>query len=396
MLCFFERRDFRSIGQALGSSEDAARMRVKRALDKLHTLLTHRGVTLSAAALGTALATEAVTAAPAGLAASVAATALASAAASGATLTATKAIAVTTLRKVLLGTTLVAIIGTGIYQTAKASYARSALERARQQQAPLVGQVEQLTRERDVLATSLASARQDNERLSRSSAELLRLRGELARLQTSAASGSDAASGSHSTKLPEWLEMHQRAKKNLLDASKLLMIKQRLHLSPEQEAKIEENFNRRKQERDGTNYPRYEAELNALLTPEQQEQYNQLRQERSPLRQERSRPSDGYTAISDTAFEVTLLGGVLGLSQEQQDQSFNALVECRQAYQQSLATQQADARAKDLPVKPSSEESLLRGKVEALKGVLTPEQFPIYQTYIDRLLKSEKAHAAGL
>src|SRR5205807_70741 len=80
MLCFFERRDFRSIGQALGSSEDAARMRVTRALDKLHTLLSHRGVTLSAAALGTALATEAVTAAPAGLGGSVAGAALASAA----------------------------------------------------------------------------------------------------------------------------------------------------------------------------------------------------------------------------------------------------------------------------------------------------------------------------
>ena len=63
ILRFFERRDFRSIGTALGSNEDAARMRVTRALDKLHILLKHRGVTLSAAALGAALATEAATAA---------------------------------------------------------------------------------------------------------------------------------------------------------------------------------------------------------------------------------------------------------------------------------------------------------------------------------------------
>src|SRR5664279_2280215 len=83
LLRFFEQKDFRSVGNALGSSEEAARKRVDRALEKLHVLLRHRGATLSAAALGTALATEAVTAAPAGLAGSVAATALASAAAGG-------------------------------------------------------------------------------------------------------------------------------------------------------------------------------------------------------------------------------------------------------------------------------------------------------------------------
>ena len=83
LLRFFERKDFRGVGEALGSSDDAARKRVDRALEKLHVLLKHRGATLSAAALGTALATEAVTAAPVGLAGSVAGTALASAAAGG-------------------------------------------------------------------------------------------------------------------------------------------------------------------------------------------------------------------------------------------------------------------------------------------------------------------------
>src|ERR1039457_1767253 len=61
LLRFFEQRDFCTLGEALGSNEDAARMRVNRALEKLHSLLTRRGVTLSAAALGTALAGEAVT-----------------------------------------------------------------------------------------------------------------------------------------------------------------------------------------------------------------------------------------------------------------------------------------------------------------------------------------------
>ena len=58
ILRFFERLDFRAIGKALGSNEDAARMRVSRALDKLQVLLKHRGISSSAVALGTALAAE--------------------------------------------------------------------------------------------------------------------------------------------------------------------------------------------------------------------------------------------------------------------------------------------------------------------------------------------------
>jgi RNA polymerase sigma factor (sigma-70 family) len=79
LLRFFEQRDFRAIGHALGSNEDAARKRVTRAVEKLHGLLKVRGVSLSAAALGTVLATGTITAAPAGLAASLAGTALAGA-----------------------------------------------------------------------------------------------------------------------------------------------------------------------------------------------------------------------------------------------------------------------------------------------------------------------------
>ncbi len=101
LLRFYERLDLRSIGEALGSSENAAQKRVSRALDQLHSILTHRGVTLSAAALSAILAGEAVTAAPAGLAASVVSTALAGAAAgAGVSVTLAK---FTTLTKLKLG-----------------------------------------------------------------------------------------------------------------------------------------------------------------------------------------------------------------------------------------------------------------------------------------------------
>ncbi len=52
LLRFFEQRDFRSVGETLGSNEDAARKRVGRALEKLQVLLRRRGVALSAAGSG--------------------------------------------------------------------------------------------------------------------------------------------------------------------------------------------------------------------------------------------------------------------------------------------------------------------------------------------------------
>jgi len=90
LLRFYERLDFRAVGEQLGSSENAAQKRVSRALDQLHSSLTQRGigVTLSAAALGTALAARAVEAAPAEVVAQLATAGFASAAAGhGAALT---------------------------------------------------------------------------------------------------------------------------------------------------------------------------------------------------------------------------------------------------------------------------------------------------------------------
>jgi RNA polymerase sigma factor (sigma-70 family) len=68
VLRFFEQRDFRSIGEALGSSEDAARMRVSRAVDKIGALLKRRGIVLTAAGISFVLGGKLATAAPNGLA----------------------------------------------------------------------------------------------------------------------------------------------------------------------------------------------------------------------------------------------------------------------------------------------------------------------------------------
>lgn len=77
LLRYFQNKTFADIGAALGLKEDAARMRVGRALEKLRARLLHRGIASTATALGVALTTQGAMAQPVGLAASVTATALA-------------------------------------------------------------------------------------------------------------------------------------------------------------------------------------------------------------------------------------------------------------------------------------------------------------------------------
>jgi RNA polymerase sigma factor (sigma-70 family) len=72
VLRHLERRPFAEIGAALRVSEDAARMRTERALEKLRGALARRGITSTAAALGGMVSGQAMVASPAGLAATIA------------------------------------------------------------------------------------------------------------------------------------------------------------------------------------------------------------------------------------------------------------------------------------------------------------------------------------
>ncbi|MBI4657584.1 MAG: sigma-70 family RNA polymerase sigma factor [Verrucomicrobia bacterium] len=67
LLRYFEKKSFAEVGAALGLSENAARMRVERALDKLRGRLARRGIVSSTVALNTTLAQHAVGPVPAEL-----------------------------------------------------------------------------------------------------------------------------------------------------------------------------------------------------------------------------------------------------------------------------------------------------------------------------------------
>lgn len=76
LLRFFEGQSFAAMGATCGVSEDAARMRVERALERLRALLRKRGVTSTGTALAAALAGQASFAAPQALAVTIASGAL--------------------------------------------------------------------------------------------------------------------------------------------------------------------------------------------------------------------------------------------------------------------------------------------------------------------------------
>ena len=82
VLRFFEHRDLRTIGEALGSNEDTAQKRVSRAVEKLRSHFARRGIVASSTVIASVIAANAVQAAPAGLASTVAAASLAGAAGS--------------------------------------------------------------------------------------------------------------------------------------------------------------------------------------------------------------------------------------------------------------------------------------------------------------------------
>jgi len=77
VLRFFEEKSLAEIGQTLGLSEDAARKRVSRALEKLRARFAARGIVTTSALLLASLSTNAIQAAPVGLAAAVTSSAIA-------------------------------------------------------------------------------------------------------------------------------------------------------------------------------------------------------------------------------------------------------------------------------------------------------------------------------
>ena len=180
LLRFFDQLGFRAVGERMGSNENAARMRVNRALEKLQVLLKNRGVTFPAAALGTALAVGFVSEAPVGLAATVAGTALAKLASGGASVPFLKFMAKSNPKLTIVGGTAVAALSVSLVIQHQSLAELRAQNRTLQEQA---SQLAPLTEENQRLSNLVVHA---NTRLAAAEGqvlELARLRDEAGRLR---------------------------------------------------------------------------------------------------------------------------------------------------------------------------------------------------------------------
>jgi RNA polymerase sigma factor (sigma-70 family) len=128
VLRFFENKNLSEVGAVLGASEDAAKMRVNRALEKLRKFFAKRGVALTATIIAGAVSANSVHAAPVGLAATISATALKGSALAASTLTLAKGtlkiMAWTKIKLAVIasaGVLLAAGGGTAIYEIHRSS-----------------------------------------------------------------------------------------------------------------------------------------------------------------------------------------------------------------------------------------------------------------------------------
>ena len=150
LLRFFENRQHGEIGARLGLSENTARMRVERALEKLRGHLFRRGLTTTAAALSTAISAHAIQMAPAGLIAAVTSASLAGA--NTGTATTLSSLKFMSMTKLQVGLTALVIAGAATTLVLQ----RQSQAALRQHNSSLQQQLGQLRRDNEGLSNRIA------------------------------------------------------------------------------------------------------------------------------------------------------------------------------------------------------------------------------------------------
>ncbi|MFT3869990.1 MAG: sigma-70 family RNA polymerase sigma factor [Nibricoccus sp.] len=165
LLRYFENRPYSEIGDTLRLGENAARMRVTRALEQLETSLARRGVKSTAAALATTLAVPAALAAPAQLGATITSTALASTAVA---VTAFSLLKIMSSAKLIATATTIAAliaIGTALYQNQQLHTSRAEAASMRERQVAFQTQLDSLKSQLAAEKKRADEADNDNEKL---------------------------------------------------------------------------------------------------------------------------------------------------------------------------------------------------------------------------------------
>lgn len=184
VLRFYEGREFRRVGEALGISEAAAQKRVSRAVDKLRGLLARQGSAgaVSSAGLASLMGAQAVAAAPANLASAAAAAALAGVPGAGTAATIGGFITMTTMTKLKAGALGALLIGMAV----PIGLQHQSIQRLEEEKAALTAQTAQLSEVEELRAENqrLKQAIGSAPNLTGSEfSELLRLRNEVGLLR---------------------------------------------------------------------------------------------------------------------------------------------------------------------------------------------------------------------
>ncbi len=387
VLRFLEDRPLREVGAKLGVNENTARMRADRALDKLRALLVRRGITATTSGLAAALAAGVITPAPAALASTITGAALAGAAAGTTTLTAMKILSMSTLKVGVIGALVVAGTALPLWQQRRLAYLRSENDRLRAQtveRATLRGASEAPARpdpdqaELERLRQWQAQTQPELLRLRSmaaaarvASAEAERLRAQLA--QRTAEADTNAVGGPMAAAMKQAVELQMDAHLSRMAAS--------LRLTPEQVQSVRAILQRQgrmmsvgmqqafsgkfdqeelaRLAKDGGNP---DAQIQALLTPEQQAAF-------PAYQQEEAAHNAGLAANTD----LLQMQATLGLNAEQLDRAYAALYE--------LNLSQITGRVTPPPSSSPADamQWTLDQKAGALASVLTPPQLESYR-----------------
>jgi RNA polymerase sigma factor (sigma-70 family) len=173
LLRYFENQQFAEVGAKLGLNENAARMRVERALEKLRDTFTKRGIT-TATALASVISANAIQIAPANLAATLTTASIATVGTGTFTL-----LNIMTATKFKLGISALIVAGAATAFVIQ----HQAQEKLRAENGALTQQIAQLQADNETLPNRLAVAGDSKSLSDEQMNELLKLRGEVTRLK---------------------------------------------------------------------------------------------------------------------------------------------------------------------------------------------------------------------
>jgi RNA polymerase sigma factor (sigma-70 family) len=171
LLRYFENRPFAEVGAKLGLNENAARMRVERALEKLRAIFEKRGIA-TATALASVISANAIQIAPANLAATLTAASIASAG----TFTLSKMMTASRLKFAFSAIVVAGVATAFLFQ-------HQAQEKLRAENGSLTQQLAQLQTDNENLSNQLTTIGDSQKLTDEQFNELLKLRGEVTRLR---------------------------------------------------------------------------------------------------------------------------------------------------------------------------------------------------------------------